>query len=169
MVPPVGGDDLTAEWLRLYLRAFVKASVARAHAELGFRPAVRIAVDALEAVALGGLDELFARLNTAKGTHMWWQLLAPVLADIFRQLLDRLFPPVFGAPAAAPAADDGEVCDQFIVRLQHVQQEAARAMRAGTVGHDGGVIQHVTELITALQDRDWRAVGKCLTDILGHL
>jgi hypothetical protein len=47
---------------REYLKDFIRAAVQRGRQSSRRGPALRVALDALEAVALGAVDELFERL-----------------------------------------------------------------------------------------------------------
>lgn len=97
---------------------------------------------------------------------MWWQQLIPAILEIVRLILERRLPPPAVRPAMSGVAD-AEAADRLAAQLETALAGAPKA--ADPLGHDGGVIQHVQELIAALKARDWPKVIACITDLLSHL
>jgi hypothetical protein len=104
----------------------------------------------------------------------WIAVLAPIIADLVKLLLERRRPRAAGAAAGPPAAlmSDAEA-DAMAARLEQVVAQAPKAQGATgvpqPVGSDAGIIAHVQELIDALRARDWFKVGDWLRDFVNHL
>ena len=159
--------------MRVWLRRFVADSCDRARDGLRFQPAVRVALDAGEAAALGAIDEAFARLERLTdnpGEPMWWQALIPVVLEILKKWLEKRDPTAPGTVrGAAPAAFCSDVeCDQFATQLEQAVAPAT-ARGAQPAGHPSGVIQHFLDLAAAFRARDWAKIQTLLVDLITHL
>lgn len=99
---------------------------------------------------------------------MNWQALLSVLLDVVRMWLERRLPEAAGAgPQTVSGASDQQQTNQLADRLEAVTVNAPKG--AQPVGHDAGIIEHVTELIAALRSGDWEQIAAVLKDLINHL
>jgi hypothetical protein len=154
--------------VRQWLKEFVRAGFDRARSTLRFQPAVRVALDAGEAAALGLIDEGFSRFSRFKESPVMWQ---KIVFDLIRKLLEAWLTqevgPKFGVQPTMQAA--GDIDADFRQAIAAVQKEQGAKVAGAAVGHDGGILAHLQEAYAAWQARDWAAVWRCVNDIVGHL
>lgn len=97
----------------------------------------------------------------------WWQTLIPILMQVVEAWFRRRQPAAFGPPPAF--GDDGAKAEELATQLEGVLATAPKGADPAAYGHEGGVIQHVQELILALRSGDWSKIGDVLRDLLSHL
>jgi hypothetical protein len=99
----------------------------------------------------------------------WWTTLVPIFLEILRKFLENRNPQIVmgaGGTVAPHGAflSDAE-CDDMANKLE---QAVAKAPK-GAVGHEGGIVAHVTEFIAALRARDWTKISAFIKDFVNHL
>ena len=97
----------------------------------------------------------------------WLSLLVPVILDIVKKILDNRLPKAVTGMKSTPAFCTDEECDALAGRLEVCLQSAPK--NASPTSSEGGVIQHITDLIVALRAKDWAKIQTLLIDLIQHL
>jgi hypothetical protein len=147
--------------IRAYLVAYLRASFARGRASLRLQPAVRIALDAGEAAAVGAVDELFARLskllNPAAGAAFVTETVDSIVARVNKEIEMANTPnqPNPGQPQAQQGTHQTLAAagcpDPIAAALAHAGVSQQQAQQLAAAGIDWTkIIQNLPQLIAML-------------------
>jgi hypothetical protein len=147
------GGTPPVDAIRLWLIGYLRAGFARGRASLHLQPAVRIALDAGEAAAVGLVDEFFARLAKLFTLPAVKAFFTGIMTDVLARVPQEL--PMANQPnqpnPGQPANQAGQPQHAALTAAGAPQEHAAALASAG-------VTPDQAKQLAAVQGFNWQAL-----------